>query len=151
MFAPSGMPVKNNCAVDFPEVLDLDPYCTDGALSAHPTQPISSPRPGPIQHRYSLSALVVHFGAHSYGHFVTFRKHRPSGTWFRTSDESVYQTSLESVLGSNPFLLFYELQKPPARIELQDPPKTKPSGDSIRECVVQRAACEQREKIHVQS
>lgn len=134
------MPVKNNCAVEFEETLYLDPFCTTGALSAKPNQPISSPLLDSHHYKYRLSALVVHFGAHSYGHFVTFRKHRPSGTWFRTSDESVYQTSLDMVLGSNPFLLFYELDRGPSVPTQQTQFERATSIDRV----VHRAACEQR-------
>ncbi|KAL7750577.1 ubiquitin-specific protease ubp1 [Sorochytrium milnesiophthora] len=33
--------VKNNCSVDYPELLDLTPFCTNGHLSVDPLAPIS--------------------------------------------------------------------------------------------------------------
>ncbi|KAI8982742.1 hypothetical protein BD414DRAFT_490985 [Trametes punicea] len=80
---------KNNCRVVFPEILDLTPYTTSGQLSTQPTAPISSPPPPiPIQRSitptpstyavprtlYRLSAVVCHYGQHSFGHYVCFRR-----------------------------------------------------------------------------
>ncbi|KAM5534438.1 hypothetical protein V8D89_011905 [Ganoderma adspersum] len=80
---------KNNCRVVFPEILDLTPYTTSGQLSTQPSAPISSPPPPiPIQRSvtptpstyavprtlYRLSAIVCHYGQHSFGHYVCFRR-----------------------------------------------------------------------------
>ncbi|EMD40387.1 hypothetical protein CERSUDRAFT_80061 [Gelatoporia subvermispora B] len=88
---------KNTCRVVFPELLDLTPYTTSGQLSTHPSMPISSPSPGPstfppqpqVQARsttptpancttprtlYRLAAVVCHYGQHSFGHYVCFRR-----------------------------------------------------------------------------
>ena len=80
---------KNNCRVSFPEILDLTPYTTSGQLSTQPSAPISSPPPPiPIQRSitptpstyavprtlYRLSAVVCHYGQHSFGHYVCFRR-----------------------------------------------------------------------------
>ncbi|KIO25232.1 hypothetical protein M407DRAFT_25454 [Tulasnella calospora MUT 4182] len=82
---------KNSCAVMFPEILDLTPYTTSGALSTIPSSPISSHPNGstktpstrssatPILYR--LAAIVCHYGSHGFGHFVTYRrKPRPSSS-----------------------------------------------------------------------
>lgn len=78
---------KNTCRVDFPELLDLTPYTTSGKLSTSPSVPISSPPPPiprsstPIPSMFStqrviyrLSALVCHYGQHSFGHYVCYRR-----------------------------------------------------------------------------
>ncbi|KAI0832795.1 hypothetical protein BC628DRAFT_1529088 [Trametes gibbosa] len=80
---------KNNCRVVFPEILDLTPFTTSGQLSTQPSSPISSPPPPlPIQRSvtptpstyavprtlYRLSAVVCHYGQHSFGHYVCFRR-----------------------------------------------------------------------------
>lgn len=80
---------KNNCRIVFPEVLDLTPYTTSGQLSTQPSAPISSPPPPiPMQRSvtptpstcavprtlYRLSAAVCHYGQHSFGHYVCFRR-----------------------------------------------------------------------------
>ncbi|KDQ29547.1 hypothetical protein PLEOSDRAFT_1112327 [Pleurotus ostreatus PC15] len=93
---------KNNAFIEFPEILDITPYTTSGCLSTTPSSPISTPPPSlPIQlalpprsrtptpaayekvHErvlYRLSAVVCHYGSHSFGHYVCFRrKPRPKG------------------------------------------------------------------------
>ncbi|KZT70350.1 cysteine proteinase [Daedalea quercina L-15889] len=86
---------KNTCRVIFPEVLDLTPYTTSGQLSTSPSVPISTPPPVPISTPppsiprsttptpaayatprtiYRLSAVVCHYGQHSFGHYVCFRR-----------------------------------------------------------------------------
>jgi len=88
--------VKNNCRVKFDEYLDLSNYTTSGALSTIPSLPISSPTPSASSSRsstptpslysrhqtiYRLSAVVCHYGQHSFGHYVAYRrKPRPEFT-----------------------------------------------------------------------
>ncbi|KAG6860838.1 hypothetical protein C0995_006976 [Termitomyces sp. Mi166 len=78
---------KNNVRVIFPEVLDLTPYTTSGSLSLVPTIAISTPPP-PIRRSttptpanyahprtlYRLSAVVCHYGQHSFGHYICYRR-----------------------------------------------------------------------------
>ncbi|KAL4076239.1 hypothetical protein J3A83DRAFT_4089982 [Scleroderma citrinum] len=89
--------MKNSMRIVFPEILDLTPFTTSGNLSTVPSVPISSPPPNlprsttPTQAMYStprtfyrLSAVVCHYGQHSFGHYVCFRrKPRPPacGEW----------------------------------------------------------------------
>lgn len=80
---------KNTCRVDFPEILDLSPYTTSGQLSTKPDLPISSHQlhqpipPASRPHNptlYRLSAVVCHYGQHSFGHYICYRrKPRPVG------------------------------------------------------------------------
>ncbi|KAI0638570.1 hypothetical protein C8Q77DRAFT_440795 [Trametes polyzona] len=80
---------KINCRVTFPEILDLTPFTTSGQLSTQPSAPISSPPPPiPAQRSvtptpstyavprtlYRLAAVVCHYGGHSSGHYVCFRR-----------------------------------------------------------------------------
>ncbi|KAL8567292.1 hypothetical protein ACOMHN_023335 [Nucella lapillus] len=70
------------------------------------------------QHRYYLTAVISHLGDVESGHFVTFRRgplqptsehHQRSGdTWWFTSDCRVHKTSLEQVMASQAYMLFYE-------------------------------------------
>ncbi|KAG6919764.1 hypothetical protein DXG01_001603 [Tephrocybe rancida] len=78
---------KNNVRVIFPEVLDLTPYTTSGSLSVVPTSAISTPPP-PVRRSttptpatyahlrtlYRLSAVVCHYGQHSFGHYICYRR-----------------------------------------------------------------------------
>lgn len=86
--------VKNTCRVLFHEFLDLTPFTTSGQLSTLPSAPISSPfqqlSRGPStptlsdpqlllsrytpQVLYRLSAAVCHYGTHSFGHYVAYRR-----------------------------------------------------------------------------
>ena len=85
----------------FDEYLDLSNYTTSGSLSTIPSLPISSPTPSVTSSRsstptpslysrqqtiYRLSAIVCHYGQHSFGHYVAYRrKPRPesagAGRW----------------------------------------------------------------------
>lgn len=71
----------------FPEILDLTPFMTSGSLSTVPSVPISTPLPSlprsttPTQAMFStprtlyrLAAVVCHYGQHSFGHYVCFRR-----------------------------------------------------------------------------
>lgn len=79
--------MKNSIRIIFPEVLDLTPFMTSGSLSTVPSVPISTPPPSlprsttPTQAMYStprtiyrLAAVVCHYGQHSFGHYVCFRR-----------------------------------------------------------------------------
>ncbi|XP_065157110.1 ubiquitin carboxyl-terminal hydrolase 30 homolog [Atheta coriaria] len=57
---------------------------------------------------YQLAAVVVHSGdAHS-GHFVTYRRGNQTSKWFYTSDVEIREVSMEEVLQSTAYMLFYE-------------------------------------------
>ncbi|KAJ3788878.1 hypothetical protein GGU10DRAFT_384566 [Lentinula aff. detonsa] len=79
---------KNNICVIFPEVLDLTQFTTSGNLSTVPTSSLSTPPPHPKRSTtptpeprdsssrtiYRLSAVVCHFGQHSFGHYICYRR-----------------------------------------------------------------------------
>ncbi|KAG0709925.1 hypothetical protein DFH29DRAFT_792392 [Suillus ampliporus] len=78
---------KNTVRILFPEFLDLTPFTTSGNLSTKPSVPISSqppllPRsttPTPATYSvqriiYRLSAVVCHYGQHSFGHYICYRR-----------------------------------------------------------------------------
>lgn len=100
---------KNTARVIFPELLDLTTFTTSGTISTQPYLPISSSStsidapgttpfyareplstpPAPAAARpetaprtlYRLAAVVCHYGAHSFGHYVCYRrKPRPPST-----------------------------------------------------------------------
>ncbi|KAG1169668.1 hypothetical protein G6F70_008227 [Rhizopus microsporus] len=120
---------KNTCRVEFPDMLDLSPYCTNGILNTtNPHLPISSANHTTVPVRYRLMSVIVHFGSHDSGHYISFKRrlvaekcHCPncrddqtllkhhSSDWFRISDEHVEVCTLEDVLLANPYMLLYEL------------------------------------------
>lgn len=61
-------------------------------------------------------AVVVHHGDMHSGHFVTYRRSPPSAKnplstsnqWLWISDDTVRKASLQEVLSSSAYLLFYE-------------------------------------------
>ncbi|KAF9966028.1 hypothetical protein BGZ70_003509 [Mortierella alpina] len=152
---------KNSCHVNLPEYLDLAPFCTTGVLLTQPNLPLSVSEhdlermgydrsKAPVkdkdartgQHRpparilYKLQSVVVHYGGHSYGHFIAYRRkpesmlskvgpvglgldpasrtsragslHKRAEDWFRVSDEHVESVTLDHVLDSNPYMCLYE-------------------------------------------
>lgn len=200
---------KNGCHVTFPPILDLAPFSTSSSdltsaaaphvsfvNRAEPNGKSVQVAPAPRRDLYRLSSVVVHYGTHSYGHYITYRRtprtadaksdpktptiaqllstklsfnpptdsvssssdtssssdlSSPSSAssssssndsdaknpfitvtssrsnaavpplpstpayhdnaksdWYRISDETVDKTDLETVLQSNPFLIFYE-------------------------------------------
>ncbi|VEN47315.1 unnamed protein product [Callosobruchus maculatus] len=57
---------------------------------------------------YQLAAVVVHTGdAHS-GHFVTYRRGHHNSRWYYTSDVEIREVSVDEVLQSTAYMLFYE-------------------------------------------
>ncbi|EPB82466.1 hypothetical protein HMPREF1544_10805 [Mucor circinelloides 1006PhL] len=75
--------------------------------------------------QYKLCAVIVHYGNHNSGHFVTYRrkklptghevrsplsetKPRPPTKFWRCSDEVIEEVDLETVLQSEAYMLFYE-------------------------------------------
>lgn len=147
---------KNTARIHFPEVLDLTPFTTSGMLSTSPSFPISSHphmpsptaavaaaaslstqstktynhnlAPSPPHVLYRLAAVVCHYGQHSFGHYVCYRR-KPRGSgwvrsprlsdgfhatpgrgWLRASDDAVREVGIEAVLqeGSGAFMLYYE-------------------------------------------
>ncbi|XP_061025574.1 ubiquitin carboxyl-terminal hydrolase 30 isoform X3 [Eubalaena glacialis] len=88
-----------------------------------PTLPTPMPFPLPAVPDYSASAylfqlvaVVVHHGDMHSGHFVTYRRSPPSAKnplstsnqWLWISDDTVRKASLQEVLSSSAYLLFYE-------------------------------------------
>ncbi|QRV72812.1 ubiquitin carboxyl-terminal hydrolase [Ceratobasidium sp. AG-Ba] len=77
---------------------------------------------------YRLAAVVCHYGAHSYGHYVTFRR-VPGDRWIRASDSDVAEVSLREVLSETmgTFMLYYERideKKPDPEEKVEEEPKT---------------------------
>ena len=67
-----------------------------------------------LEHKYKLTAAVVHLGDVFSGHFVTYRRvpsingQRFPDKWLYTSDAQVKRASKSEVLRSDAYMLFYE-------------------------------------------
>lgn len=76
---------------------------------------------------YRLSAVVVHYGSHESGHFITFRRKKfptghdvrrpfsddgdypePPSKFWQCSDDSIEEVDIDTVLASEAYMLFYE-------------------------------------------
>lgn len=136
----SWAPSKNSRHVLFPEYLDLSEFTLQGSISLDGRQAMNlgslpSVKQAPdvkAESIYRLAAIVVHYGSHSFGHYIAFKRvaeadgrdkgigdhgYLEADTWLRISDESVTRASIQQVKQENPYMLFYELM--PARHEHQ--------------------------------
>lgn len=57
---------------------------------------------------YDLSAVILHHGNERGGHFTAFRRTMPTNQWFFISDDVVREVSVDEVLRSCAYMLFYE-------------------------------------------
>ncbi|KAI8368527.1 hypothetical protein BD560DRAFT_398974 [Blakeslea trispora] len=130
-FLNTGAVYKNTCQILFPEYLDVSPFSTNGTLHTQPNVPISTPETVSTRKSYyRLMSVVVHYGSHSFGHFVAFKrrifadsckchmcitddnkaeKWKCQNAWYRISDSKVDECTLDEVLRANPYMLLYEL------------------------------------------
>ncbi|ORZ20776.1 hypothetical protein BCR42DRAFT_435154 [Absidia repens] len=147
----TGVIYKNKCQLEFPEYLDMDRFCTNGTLLTVPDQPISLQQQANDDNngsapslekyissdgvKYKLMSIIVHYGSHSCGHFIAYKRRviaddcgcekcgstsqedcvlRSSDTWYRISDENVDVCTIDEVLLANPYMLLYESIDPPS-------------------------------------
>jgi ubiquitin carboxyl-terminal hydrolase 1 len=130
-FLNTGAVYKNTCQILFPEYLDVSPFSTNGTLNTQPNLPISTPASTASVkgYYYRLMSVVVHYGSHSFGHFVAFKRRifadqcqcfqcrttkdtedwKCQHAWYRISDSKVDECTLDDVLRANPYMLLYEL------------------------------------------
>lgn len=132
-FHPSGAILKNGCRISFPEILDLQAYCTNGTLNTQPDLPISKDDSGNNDNgnsKYRLMGVIVHYGSHDFGHFIAYKRRLVTdmcncskckstwsmrgddSTWYRISDEQVDLCTVDEALHSNPYMLLYEQIEP---------------------------------------
>lgn len=121
-----GTPEKYEGKLDFPLVLDMQPYTVDAEEGWYGDAP---------RHIYDLECVVVHQGEHAQtGHYYAFCR-VPMGEgkemrWFRFDDEIVSATTIEEVLRQQAYLLFYGLRDLP---RLCGPDTNGANGDAKME------------------
>ncbi|XP_046841319.1 ubiquitin carboxyl-terminal hydrolase 30 homolog [Xenia sp. Carnegie-2017] len=92
-----GAPYKNNMFVKFSETLKIDSFVKS-------KQPWNASSARVV---YRLMSVIVHTGDANCGHYVTYR--RTSGyKWSVSSDERVRSVSLDHVLHTSAYMIFYE-------------------------------------------
>lgn len=105
---------KVNRHVQFPQFLDLAPFCSLNCKGV---------KEGETRVLYSLYGIVEHSGTMRSGHYTAYVKSRTSmhnsvenagdveaskGSWFHVSDTSVHPVTEAKVQSSQAYLLFYE-------------------------------------------
>jgi ubiquitin C-terminal hydrolase len=115
-------PVTNQMAktmqhVDFPEVLDLSPYCAYGGgekgMPSWAGRGSGSGMSGGEQSKgtlYRLMSVIEHCGSAFAGHYQTYRRVRTSDAerWVLISDQSITPIHWRDVRSSQAYMLFYE-------------------------------------------
>ncbi|XP_074966882.1 ubiquitin carboxyl-terminal hydrolase 30 isoform X1 [Phalacrocorax aristotelis] len=106
--------------------LFMNGACSSSFLMSSGTFPLAIfPECSSPVYLYRLMAVVVHHGDMHSGHFVTYRRsppspknsHSVSSQWLWISDDTVRKASLQEVLSSSAYLLFYE--RVPSRVQHQ--------------------------------
>ncbi|CDU23056.1 related to UBP1-ubiquitin-specific protease [Sporisorium scitamineum] len=150
--ATSWAPAKNNRHVLFPEYLDIGDFTLQGSISLDGRLGMNSsnlhsmgdePTEGRAESIYRLAAIVVHYGSHSFGHYIAFKRisaydgeyegvnnsgGADRGGWLRISDESVTRATIQQVKQENPYMLFYELMPSRSQILQQEGKMELPDG-----------------------
>lgn len=91
---------KIETKIAFPEMLDMTPYMTPDSIRK------PSAETSPDDNRYSLFAVVTHFGGPCTGHYIAYVRHQLD-FWYKCDDHRIVASSLEQVLGAEGYLLFY--------------------------------------------
>ncbi|XP_072746825.1 ubiquitin carboxyl-terminal hydrolase 30 homolog [Anoplolepis gracilipes] len=113
-WSSSGVLIKRNDQITFPELLVLDPYTyTETKKRSAQGDAVKSQLDRGFttiqgKHKYRLCAVIEHRGPVDSGHFVCYRRGNKTDHWLYTSDIIVESVSLTQVLLASPYLLFYE-------------------------------------------
>lgn len=86
--------------VSFPKTLDMGPF-----MSSARNTLISPEFTDSDHYKYELFAVVNHMGNLQSGHYTSFI--RQTGSWFRCDDSLITKASIDQVLSSEAYLLFY--------------------------------------------
>ena len=84
---------KNGIAIDYPDILDLNPYVLDQKS---------------ISLKYRLYAVSYHIGEMSGGHYLAACYGWPQKRWYFFDDSSVSECSDEILHHSSAYMLFYQ-------------------------------------------
>uniref|UniRef100_A0A8B9T5I5 Ubiquitin carboxyl-terminal hydrolase 30 n=1 Tax=Anas platyrhynchos TaxID=8839 RepID=A0A8B9T5I5_ANAPL len=112
-----GIAVKPSEQTHGTKSLIMNGACSTSFLMSSGTFPLTAfPECSSPVYLYRLMAVVVHHGDMHSGHFVTYRRSPPSSKsplsvsnqWLWISDDTVRKASLQEVLSSSAYLLFYE-------------------------------------------
>ncbi|EEC05782.1 ubiquitin-specific protease, putative [Ixodes scapularis] len=104
---------KISSLISFPQYLDMSPFMSSSprAPEAVAQAPEGAQEPSRPCHdnKYCLFAVVNHSGTIETGHYTAYiRQHRDR--WFKCDDHLITRASLQDVLDSEGYLLFYHKQ-----------------------------------------
>lgn len=114
---------KISSLISFPQYLDMSPFMSGprapsssspskggGGKGAQPGGAAAAAAPQPCHdNKYCLFAVVNHSGTIETGHYTAYvRQHRDH--WFKCDDHLITRASLQDVLDSEGYLLFYHKQ-----------------------------------------
>jgi len=109
MWQESGQASKRGEHVSFPERLDMYPYTYAASAKASSVWALPA-RSDSGRQQYRLTAVIVHTGDASSGHFVTFRRRADPADprWFYASDAVVSRAARSEVLAAAAYMFFYD-------------------------------------------
>ncbi|RXG62009.1 Ubiquitin carboxyl-terminal hydrolase 22 [Armadillidium vulgare] len=100
---------KISSFISFPEHLDMTPFMSNRRNNNNNNHSTVATQPSDISNRYSLFAVVNHVGSLDAGHYTAFvRQHRDQ--WYKCDDHIITRASVQDVLQSEGYLLFYHKQ-----------------------------------------
>jgi len=98
---------KITTRVDFPEIVDMSPYISharNGETGSGSDYLVTKP-----DNRYVLFAVINHIGTLDAGHYTSYIRQHGS-LWFHCNDHQILPASIDQVLDSEGYLLFYHKQ-----------------------------------------
>jgi len=96
---------KITTRVDFPEIIDMTPFITNSRKTRTDRDYLLSEP----DNKYVLFAVINHIGTLDAGHYTSYiRQH--SNLWFHCNDHQILPASINQVLDSEGYLLFYHKQ-----------------------------------------
>ncbi|XP_067932350.1 ubiquitin carboxyl-terminal hydrolase 22-like [Watersipora subatra] len=97
-----GFHKKINTLISFTEELDMTPFMSDSRTNDLGECIVTDDQ----RYRYTLFAVVNHIGNIESGHYINYIKQGKS-SWFKCDDHLITKTTLQEVLNSEGYLLFY--------------------------------------------
>jgi len=97
---------KITTRVNFPEIIDMSPFISGTRNIPETNKDIFLTEP---DNKYVLFAVINHIGTLDAGHYTSYiRQH--SNLWFHCNDHQILPASIQQVLDSEGYLLFYHKQ-----------------------------------------
>jgi len=98
---------KITTRVDFPEIIDMTPFISGKRnIRRAVSEELQLTEP---DNKYVLFAVINHIGTLDAGHYTSYiRQH--SNLWFHCNDHQILPASIQQVLDSEGYLLFYHKQ-----------------------------------------